>query len=264
MYTPRYGGTHSTFAETLEYHVLVSLYLNVFIYWCIVGCSHIARLYHDANVRALVAAQLEAELASARLDVLKTQLHPHFLFNVLNGISTLIHRDVSTADKMLTKLSILLRTALDRSNTNQVTLREETEFLNEYLAIEQLRFGESLQINFDIDDGLQDAIVPSFLFQPLVENAIKHGLEGGSRPGNVYVSCRKMEGHLRLEVSDDGVGLNTDEDIMTSGVGLSNLQARLQRLYGGDHYVAFDDGPKGGLAVVVTIPFQISSQNSES
>jgi len=262
MSTPLYEGTHDSFAETVEYHILVSLYLNVFIYWCVVGSAHVARLYHLANQRAISSAELEAELASARLDSLKMQLHPHFLFNVLNGISTLIHRDVHTAESMLAKLSTLLRTALDRSSINEVTLAEEVEFLNEYLAIEQLRFGDSLQIQFDVEHGLEGAIVPSFLFQPLVENAIKHGLEGGSRGGLISISCRLAEDRLILEVSDDGVGLETTKDVMTSGVGLSNLQARLNRLYGDNQSIVLSANDSGGLLVTVSIPAGRSSPDS--
>ncbi len=203
--------------------------------------------------------RLEAELVAARLDALKMQLHPHFLFNTLNGISTLMYRDTATADRMLTKLSTLLRTALDRSDVHELPLSEELSFLEEYLAIERLRFGDELSIQFQIEPELKNSIVPSFLFQPLVENAIKHGFEGGSRAGTITISCRQEDNKMLVEVSDDGVGLDADKDVMTSGVGLSNLHDRLSRMYGSDFEMSLIDGDPSGLRVILSFPYRSSS-----
>lgn len=256
MSTPFYADVHDSFAEMLEYHLLGGLYLNVFIYIVIVATAHVARAYSEANERALQAAHLEAELSAVRLEALQTQLHPHFLFNALNGISALIRSQPATAERMLSRLSTLLRKALDRSRMHTSTLGDEMAFLKEYLALEQLRFGETIRFDMNIEEGLEAYEVPIFVFQPLVENAIKHGLEKGSRVGTIRINASREGGELRLMVCDDGVGLKGDTDLVTSGVGLSNLQGRLERLYENDFKVTFEDAEDGGLCVVIRIPVE--------
>ena len=254
MSLPYYEGTHASFNEMLEFHLLGGMYLNVFIYLVIVATAHVSRAYSEANERALKAARLEAELAEARLDVLKTQLHPHFLFNALNGVSALIHSDADTAEHMLTRLSGLLRKALDRSSVDKTSLADEMTFLREYLAMERLRFGDKLQVEVDVPVELEEIRIPVFLFQPLVENAIKHGFERGSRAGTIKITARRMDGVLVLTVCDNGVGWQIDADVATSGVGLSNLQSRLVRLYGDSHRIVFSEADGGGLCIRIELP----------
>lgn len=256
MVTPFYADVHDSFADMLEYHFLGGLYLNVFIYIVIVATAHVARAYAEANERALQAAQLEAELSAVRLEALQTQLHPHFLFNALNGISALIRSQPATAERMLSRLSALLRKALDRSRMHTSTLGDEMAFLKEYLALEQLRFGETIRFEMNIEHGLDGHLVPIFVFQPLVENAIKHGLEKGSRVGTIRIDASRKEDKLQLVVCDDGIGMRGDHDLVTSGVGLSNLQGRLERLYHNDFGMTFEDAREGGLCVVIHIPVQ--------
>lgn len=260
MYTPAFSMIHPDLADAVEFHTITSLYLNIFIYWCIVGTAHALRIYQDTQRRALRAAQLESELANARLDALKMQLHPHFLFNTLHGISTLMYRDVATADRMITRLSQLLRRTLDRSDVHEVPLREEIDLLKEYLAIEQLRFGDQLQVHFDIQKGLDHALVPSFIFQPLVENAIKHGIVPHGNEGTIRVGADATNGQLHLSVADDGPGIDLNGATMSTGVGLSNLHDRLARLYGEAYTLDLNDADPNGLTVEITLPLQHSSQ----
>ena len=260
MYTPTFNMIHPDLADAVEFHTITSLYLNIFIYWCIVGTAHALRIYQETQRRALRAAQLESELANARLDALKMQLHPHFLFNTLHGISTLMYRDVATADRMITRLSQLLRRTLDRADVHEVPLREEIDFLEEYLAIEQLRFGDQLQVHFDIEEGLGDVLVPSFVFQPLVENAIKHGIVPHGNAGTIRVGAQSEDGRLRLYVADDGPGMNAGGEAVSVGVGLSNLHDRLSRLYGEAYALDLQDADPQGLIALVTLPLRRSSQ----
>jgi len=260
MYTPMFDMVHPDFADALAFHTITSFYLNIFIYWCIVGTAHALRIYQDAQRRALRAAQLESELANARLDALKMQLHPHFLFNTLHGISTLMYRDVAKADRMITRLSQLLRRTLDRSDVHEIPLREEIDFLEEYLAIEQLRFGDQLQVHFDIEKGLDHVLVPSFVFQPLVENAIKHGIVPHGNTGTIRVGAQSENGRLHLYVADDGPGMNLSDEAMSVGVGLSNLHDRLSRLYDDAYALDLKDAAPQGLIVDLTLPLRRSSQ----
>ena len=262
MYTEPFGMIHPDFADAVEHHTITSLYLNIFIYWCIVGCAHALRAYQQAQQRALRAAQLESELANARLDALKMQLHPHFLFNTLHGISTLMYRDVATADRMVNRLSQLLRHTLDRSDDHEIALGEEIGFLEEYLAIEQLRFGDQLHVHFDIEEGLDEVMVPSFVFQPLVENAIKHGIAPNGNAGTIRVGARQEGDRLLLYVSDDGPGLHPGEEAMSVGVGLSNLHERLSGLYGKAYDLDLRDADPQGLLVHLTLPLRRSPRVS--
>lgn len=258
MYTPTFSMIHPDLADALEFHTITSLYLNIFIYWCIIGCAHALRAYQDAQRRALRAAQLESELANARLDALKMQLHPHFLFNTLHGISTLMYRDVATADRMITRLSHLLRHTLDRSDAHEIPLREEIDFLEEYLAIEQLRFGDALQVHFDIGDDLDNVLVPSFVFQPLVENAIKHGIAPHGNAGTIRLGAHLNGDQVHLFVSDDGPGMAINDEAMSVGVGLSNLHDRLARLYDKAYSLDLKDAQPHGLIVELSFPLRRS------
>ena len=154
-------------------------------YWAIVGVSHALRYQHEAQDRALRASQLETRLVEAQLQTLQRQLQPHFLFNTLNTISALMHRDVEAADEMIARLSDLLRMSLDMVGMQEVSLKEELDFLQKYVEIEQTRFHDRLSVVFEVQPGTLDALVPNLLLQPLVENAIKHGIGPRSGPGHV-------------------------------------------------------------------------------
>ena len=207
---------------------------------------------------------LEKSLAQAKLQALQMQLNPHFLFNSLHSISSLMHKDVEAADRMIARLSDLLRAALDNTGHQEVTLRQELEFLERYLEIEQTRFGERLNVKWDIAPDTLEARVPNLVLQPLVvENAIRHGIEPHARRGLIELRAQRMDGTLTLEVSDNGAGLR-DHEPAEEGVGLSNTRARLRELYGQEHRFELRGGREGGLLARLTIPFHLQNIHHEN
>ena len=225
-------------------------------YLAIVGLSHAVVYYRESRGRAIRAAQLEVKLAEAQLTTLQQQLQPHFLFNTLHAISALMHRDVEGADRMLMRLSDLLRITLENLGKTEVPLQSELEFLAKYLQIEQTRFADRLTVRFDVQPDALDTRVPSLLLQPLVENAIKHGVAKKAGPGHIDISARRDGDKLRIEVRDDGVGLS--EDALTAlqkGIGVSTTRARLQHLFGADFRFEFHRLTEG-LAVIVAVPWR--------
>jgi signal transduction histidine kinase len=229
-------------------------------YWAVVGLSHALDFHRESQERALTAVQLEARLAEAQLEALQRQLHPHFLFNTLNTISALMHRDIEAADAMLERLSDLLRLTLDRLSLQQVPLKDELDFVEKYLDIERARFGERLKVHFDIGPGILDALVPTLLLQPLVENAVRHGIAPKVGGGRLEIAARRDGDRLRLVVRDNGAGLANDTlQAFNGGVGLSNTRSRLEHLYGEQHRFEFHRPPDGGLAVTVVIPLSASA-----
>ena len=250
------------FVWTMEVQKAALLYFDweMITYWAIAGLSHALLYYRESRGRALRAAQLEVKLAEAQLKTLHQQLQPHFLFNTLHAISTLMHRDVDAADRMLMRLSDLLRIALENVGCPEVSLQAELEFLERYLQIEQTRFADRLVVRFDIQPAARDTRVPSMLLQPLVENAIKHGVARKAGIGHIDISARRDGDKLRLEVRDNGVGLS--EDALTAlqkGIGLSTTRARLQHLFGADYRFEFHRLQEG-LAVVVAVPWRTDDQ----
>ena len=224
-------------------------------YWTIVGLGHALRYHYEVRSRELSSAQLETRLIEAQLQALQRQLQPHFLFNTLNTISALMHRDVDAADAMIARLSDLLRMSLQQVGVQQVALKDELDFLSKYLEIEQTRFRDRLTVVFDIQPDTLDALVPNLLLQPLVENAIKHGIGPRPTPGQIGVRARRAGAMLEVAVQDNGVGLSaarlTD---FNRGVGLSNTRSRLDRLYGSLHRFEFRQPAEGGLLVLIAIP----------
>jgi LytS/YehU family sensor histidine kinase len=199
----------------------------------------------------------------AQLKTLQQQLHPHFLFNTLHAISALMHRDVEAADRTLMRLSDLLRLTLENLGQQEVTLQSELEFLSKYVQIEQTRFGDRLFVQFDVEPSALDAQVPHLILQPLVENAIKHGVAKRAGPGHIAISARRDGDKLHLEVRDDGVGLS--EDALTAlqkGIGVSTTRARLQHLFGADYRFEFHRQP-AGLAVVIALPWHTGEAPAE-
>jgi two-component system LytT family sensor kinase len=224
-------------------------------YWAFVAFVHALDYHRESQERELTTAQLQTQLAEAQLEALQRQLHPHFLFNTLNTISALMHRDVNAADEMLVQLSDLLRLTLDRIGTQQVPLKDEIDFLRKYLEIEQTRFGDRLEVHIDVDSEVLDAPVPNLILQPLVENAIRHGIGPRIGPGRVDVKARQVGGGLMLTVRDNGVGVPPAKlNAFHSGVGLSNTRSRLENLYGDRHRFEFQTPPGGGLLVTIVIP----------
>jgi LytS/YehU family sensor histidine kinase len=219
--------------------------------------------------REIVAAQLEAQLATAHLQALRMQLNPHFLFNALHSAAMLTMMDPDAAHRVLVQLSALLRTTLDRSSSAEVPLAEEIDFLDRYLAIEQIRFQDRLQVDIRADDDALDGAVPNLILQPLVENAVRHGIARRSDARHLTIRGACANGSLVLEVEDDGPGLPGGWTLTppdgSGGVGLTNVRSRLERMYGAQGRLELltptgEDGQPGhGVLARVTIPYRAAA-----
>ncbi len=218
------------------------------------GVYHAFASYMLYQERELEASRTKAQLTEARLHALKMQLHPHFLFNTLNSVSALLERHPADARRILAQLGDLLRASLRADARHVVTLENEIDFLGRYLDIERVRFGERLAVTMRIEPETRRAAVPSFLFQPLVENAIRHGIAPREDGGRMWISAERADGHLVIHVTDDGSGLSRRPP--REGVGLSNTRRRLGELYGSDQVLSLDPRPGGGTDVRVEIPFR--------
>lgn len=237
--------------------LLVSYTLsNIFKYWIVV-LGYLGWHYYQAyRERERQAGALATELVQARLQALRMQINPHFLFNTLNTISALIHENPDAADRMIVRLSELFRRTLDRGDVHEVPLREELEFLRGYLEIEQMRFPERLTVTFDIEPKTQDLFVPHLLLQPLVENALRHGILPREEAGRVEISARIVEGpQLELKVRDNGNGLAPANGTPgREGIGLRNIRSRLAQLYGDAQQFAIGNASDGGVEARVRMP----------
>jgi LytS/YehU family sensor histidine kinase len=183
------------------------------------------------------------------------QLNPHFLFNTLNTVLALIHENPKAADRMLVRLSQLLRRTLEQGQTHEVPLRKEMEFLKLYLEIEQMRFEDRLTISYDIDPKAEDLLVPQLILQPLLENALRHGILPREEPGRIELSARVLNSTLELKVRDNGNGLSLPPGSpLREGVGLANVRSRLAHLYGSDQQLTLRNGPEGGVEAIITMP----------
>jgi two-component system, LytTR family, sensor kinase len=244
------------FSATLQWIVFNSSE-NYGIYGLILLLNQVFRYYRRYREGELRASQLETQLTQAQLQALKMQLHPHFLFNTLHSISALLHRDPDTADRMIARLGDFLRLTLDNSGAQEVSLEKELEFLKCYLDIERVRFQDRLTTSLDVEPRALDAQVPNLILQPIVENALRHGLAQRSAPGHLEISAKRDNGSLRIEVKDNGPGLAAvkgQAGIVREGLGLSNTRARLEQLYGGAHRFSIENAPGGGMVVTLEIP----------
>ncbi len=215
----------------------------------------------EAAELALQKAELESSLRQAQLETLRTRLNPHFLFNCLQNISVLIHEDPRTAKQMLTRLGDLLRTALRGDSNPETTLKSEIGLTKSYVAVEQVRFGDRLSVLFDITPESQAALVPTFILQPLVENAIVHGLRDAQRGGVVSIRSAIDAGSIVLTVTDNGIGFSASDT--RNGVGLSSTCERLERMYPGQHQFSIRRLPEGGTEVFISLPFRVASESAD-
>jgi two-component system, LytTR family, sensor kinase len=229
-------------------------------YWILVGIGHALVYYRRYHDRALRASQLETQLATAQLQALRMQLQPHFLFNTLHVISELVHEDPDAADRMIARLGDLLRLSVDAVGTQEVTLRQELEFLEAYLEIEKTRFGDRMTVDMAIDPATLEAKVPNLVLQPLVENAIKHGLARSAAPGRIEVSAARSSDELQLTVRDNGGGMSGARTEQR-GVGLSNTSARLRRMYGAAQHFDVRNDTAGGVVATVVIPYRLDTED---
>ncbi|HEX8197548.1 MAG TPA: histidine kinase [Pyrinomonadaceae bacterium] len=204
-------------------------------------------------------AELNSALAASQLSALKMQLHPHFLFNTLNSISTLLHKDTRAADEMVARLGDFLRLTLENSGEQVVTLAEEMNFIDRYLEIESIRFGDRLRLERQVEPETLQARVPNLILQPIVENAIKHGISRQIRPGKISIRAQRVGEKLQLEVEDDGPGLQNGKS-GNGGIGLANTRSRLFNLYGDNQQIEIANGAIQGLIVKLEIPFETNKE----
>lgn len=226
------------------------------IYWTILLMSHAYNYYHSCRQSELKASQLRTQLVQSQLEALKMQVQPHFLFNTLHAISSLLSQDTECARKMITRLGDFLRLTLENSGAMEVTLRQEMEFLNGYLEIERIRFQDRLSTEITVDPQLLDTRVPNLILQPIVENAMRHAI-ANSGQGRVEITAAAKNGSLKIQVKDNGPGICSKQSASPNaglGVGLTNTKARLERLYGADHKFELENGALGGLTVTMEIP----------
>jgi two-component system LytT family sensor kinase len=233
-------------------HLIESFFWEAFMLAMVVGVVHAVEYQRSVREGVLRAAQLEGHLTRARLEILRAELQPHFLFNALHSISTLMHRNVEAADEMLAQLGDLLRLSLERKSVQQAPLREELSVLEPYLNILRIRFGDRLSIGVDVDPALLDVTVPLFLLQPLVENAIRHGIDRRAGAGRIDIRARASGDSIEITVADDGAGLS--QNGFREGIGLSNIRLRLEQLYATRGTIALKGNPESGTEVVVRIP----------
>lgn len=247
--TPYGGGILSWLFTTLPFGVAV--------YFAVLGVAHAAAFFLEARERETQAARLSAQLADTRLGALRMQLQPHFLFNSLNAIAVTVRdRDTATATRLIEQLGDLLRRVMRTDRPPEVTLAEELEFVRQYLAIEEVRFPDRLRPTFEIDAALLRAAVPEFVLQPLVENALRHGLARRVTASLLKIAVRRAGDELELAVTDDGPGPGGTAEEATTGVGLSNLRERLASLYGARARLELVATPEGGAVATVRLPYR--------
>lgn len=250
-------GPRFVVSDELPMHLVVHYSFNVVIFACILGAYYLVTYYHSYREKELRASQLETQLSMSRLQVLKMQIQPHFLFNTLHAIGALMYESVEAAHNMLTKLSDLLRVSLEGTDQQEVTLEEEIHFLSQYLDIQRVRFQDRLAITLDISPDTRNALIPSMILQPLVENAIKHGVEPHAGQAEVKVSSWLDDSGLKVRIADNGPGLTESSKLEAEkGVGLANTRERLRHLYGDRGSLSLENGPSGGLIVTLSIPYK--------
>ncbi|HEY4129613.1 MAG TPA: histidine kinase [Gemmatimonadaceae bacterium] len=241
----------SSFPQLFGRYLLSWTVLDSIVFCTLIAVHNAVVYYRVSKDRAIRASQLQARLAQSQLHMLRMQLQPHFLFNTLHSISALMHKDVRRADSMIVALSDLLRMSLQNIGAQEVALQSELEFLQRYLEIMSLRFGDRLQVTMDVDPETRDARVPNLFLQPLVENSFRHGF-GDLGQGSITITVHRDGEMLRCDVVDNGRGLRAGHK---EGVGLASTRQRLSHLYGGNHSFALRGAPGEGVHVTMAIPF---------
>ncbi len=260
-----YSGEPFSYDPVIQGFLRLNIPMRVVICYLLFAGIYAADFYKKYHERTIKAAKLEQELAVAKVQMMKMQLHPHFLFNTLHTIAGLVRNgDKQQAVTMIAGLSDLLRTAMDRRNEQTVPLAQEIEFAQRYLAIEHVRFSDRLTVKIKVDPDTLGALVPNLLLQPLIENAIIHGISPRSDQGIINLSACRENGLLHIIVEDNGVGLPTGWDIeKNGGIGLTNTRKRLTHLYGNNHVLRLSSGKDGGTSVIIQLPYASGSETEK-
>jgi two-component system, LytTR family, sensor kinase len=260
-----FPGLMNTFVTTFAFLLVIGFHTGIMTYWEVLGVQYGIGYYQNYQERKqealrleLRASELQSQLVQAQLGVLKMQLQPHFLFNTLNAIMVLVRQQKSKdAEQTLAHLSDLLRCVLEDVEAQEVPLRRELEYLQLYLSIEQVRFQDRLRVEISSDPAILDAALPQMVLQPVVENAIRHGVGKSAAAGRIKIRAVRSNDTLELRVQDDGPGFSSEGPIgkHSTGIGLTNTRARLKQLYGEEARLTTGNGEPGGAVVTITIPY---------
>ncbi len=258
-------GASVTLLMSIQRELLTTFENQVLIYGGVIAMSHVIEFNRTLQDQELQHSRLQARLVEAQLESLQRQLQPHFLFNTLHAIATLVHRDPDTAEAMIVRLGELLRAVFRSDAQQEVPLAQEVQLLEQYIDIQRMRFGAGLKTEIDVDDDVLGVPVPVLLLQPLVENAIKHGFPGPAREGVIRIQASRDGDRVTITVSDNGRGLHAcAPSVAGEGVGLRNTRARLEHLYADAHTLAWDAPPEGGFTVTITLPHAASSDVADA
>jgi len=254
--SPRWRQKYPALMDCYRAYFAFGFYIDLIIALLIVVAVHALLYYQNFRASELAQSSLKTQLARAQLRALKMQLHPHFLFNTLHSISSLVLEDPSKANSMIAQLGDFLRLTIENSEQQLVTLKEETEFLRCYLDIEQVRFGDRLTVAFELEPQTLSAQVPHLILQPVVENAIQHAIAPRAARGHINIQANRVNSLLRVAISDNGPGMGSNAiSVGKKCVGLTNVRTRLQQIYGPDFRFELTTGRNGGVTVVMEIPF---------
>lgn len=254
-----YGSSPTIATMFQDFLFFGNFFLGILLYALIVIIIQAYLFFEKQQLEAMRNVEMQTELAGAQLAALKMQLQPHFLFNALHSISSLNLINPAKANQMIARLGEFLRLTLERSDEQTVTLSEELEFLRYYLEIEQIRFSDRLTVEFDVEDEISAAQVPHLILQPLVENAVKHGIAPFARHGKIEITARKIDARLVLQVSNDGAEKMVKTEPTRGGTGLKNISSRLKRIYDKDFTFELLAKDGGGMTAKMEIPFVIET-----
>src|SRR5437660_1972387 len=255
--TPRWRQQFPALIDCYRAYFGFGFYIDLIIASLIVIAVHALLYYQNFRASELAQSSLKSQLAQAQLRALKMQLHPHFLFNTLHSISSLVLEDPPKANSMIARLGDFLRLTLENSDQQLVSLKEETEFLRCYLEIEQVRFGDRLTVTFQLEPQTLSAEVPHLILQPIIENAIQHAIAPRATRGHINIEAKRLNSLLRVAISDNGPGISSNANLpWKQGVGLTNVRTRLQQIYGPDFRFELMNTKGGGVTAFMEIPFE--------
>jgi two-component system LytT family sensor kinase len=257
---------HMTYWHRLAFHLDAEFIDSLVIFWCVFALFRGVGYYQKFREKEAAAAQLSVQLAQAQMAALRMQLNPHFLFNTMNSISSLMRTDIAAADTMLEQLGSLLRITLERGEVQFIRLNDEMEFVEMYLAMQERRFTGRVHQQLWVHPELHDALVPTMILQPLIENAYTHGLSRLDSNGLLHIEATRKDSHLTLSVLNNGAGLNSNSSKVTDGqgVGLANIKSRLQLHYGDRHTFSIREVARDQVEVTITLPLQFSASPTET